>query len=220
MTFSEAISWKYKALTPPKGSLVCGASVMGDPHPGQKMQCFCEPYLPKKPKWCAKQGQDCKCKGNVFIGSAGSASSSNTTFEEMLKDPYYTKKVGSAQGSMNCSTKAFGFDPNPGIDKHCYCDGDLTYNQTLIDEDLAQFQAERDETAARTAEKSAEDERKRAEEEAAAASAAAESAIKAAREERKKREKEILAAQDAAIKKAEAEENAAREAAQAKEKAE
>jgi len=220
MSFTEAISWKYKVLTPPKGSLVCGAAVMGDPHPGQKMQCFCEPAMPKKPKWCAKQGQECKCKGNVFIGSAGSASSANTTFEDMLKDPYFVKKVDAAQGSMNCSVKAFGFDPNPGIDKQCYCDADLTYNQTLIDDDLAEFQAQRDEAAARDAEKGADAERKRAEEEAKAATAAGEAAVKAAREERKKREKEILAAQDAAIKKAEAEENAAREAAQAKEKAE
>jgi hypothetical protein len=220
MTFAEAISWKYRVLAPPRGSLMCGASVMGEPHPGHKMQCFCEPYMPKKPKWCAKQGQDCKCKGNVFIGNAGSASAANTTFEEMLKDPYFVKKLGSSQGSMNCSTKAFGFDPNPGIDKHCYCDGDLTYNQTLIEDDLATFQAERDEAAAKAAEKAAEEDRKRAEEEAKAATAAAEAAIKAANEDRAKREKEILAAQDAAIKKAEAEENAAREAAQAREKAE
>jgi len=220
MTFAEALSWKFKVLSPPKGSLVCGASVMGEPHPGHKMQCFCEPYMPKKPKWCSKQGDDCKCKGNVFIGSAGSSASANTTFQEMLQDPYYVKKIGLSQGSLACTTKAFGFDPNPGIDKHCYCDGDLTYNQTLIDSDLARFQAERDEAAAKAAEKRAAEERKRAEEDAKAAAAAADEAIKAAREERKKKEKEILAAQTTALKKAEDEENAAREAAQAKEKAE
>jgi len=96
--------------------------------------------MPKHPKWCAKQGKDCRCPGgNIFIGSAGSASKANTTFTEMLTDPYFVKKVGKSQGSMNCSVKAFGFDPNPGVDKHCFCDVDMTYNQTLIDQDLAQF---------------------------------------------------------------------------------
>lgn len=115
-------------MDPPQGKLACGASVMGEPHPGQQMQCFCEPYLPKKPRLCAKQGEDCQCKGRVFLGNAGSKSGGNTTFEEMLKEPYTVKKLGLTQGSMNCSVKAMGFDPNPGIDKHCFCDADLTYN--------------------------------------------------------------------------------------------
>lgn len=94
MSFSEAISWKHKIITPPSGSLVCGSSVMGDPHPGQKMQCFCEPRIPRKPKWCAKEGGDCKCQnGNLFLGSAGSEKSGNSSFVEMLKDPYTMKKI-------------------------------------------------------------------------------------------------------------------------------
>jgi len=134
MSFVESISWAYKTVAdPPKGSLVCGHSVMGDPHPGQKMQCFCEPYLPKDPKWCAKQGKDCTCKGRVFMGNAASESTPNTTFDQMLNEPYVAKRLGANQGSINCSAKAMGSDPNPGIDKHCYCDADNTYNQTLID---------------------------------------------------------------------------------------
>lgn len=37
MSFTESLNWKFKVLTPPGGSLMCGASVMGYPHPGQKM---------------------------------------------------------------------------------------------------------------------------------------------------------------------------------------
>lgn len=184
------------------------------------MQCFCEPRIPRKPKWCAKEGGDCKCQnGNLFFGSAGSKTSGNSTFVEMLKDPYTSKKISGSQASLPCSSKAFGFDPNPGISKHCFCDADKTYNQTLIEQDMARFQAERDEAAAKAAEKQAEEERKRAEEEAKAAEEAAEKALKAAEEDRKKREKEILAASEKASKKAEEEENKAREAAQEKMKA-
>lgn len=154
MSFVEAISWGHQTIPdPPKGSLACGHSVMGDPHPGHKMQCFCEPYLPKEPKWCAKQGQDCTCKGRVFLGNVASESSANTTFEEMLKEPYVAKKLGQNQGSINCSSKAMGSDPNPGMDKHCFCDGDVTYNQTLIQEDMDAFEAKRSEEAAEVAEK-------------------------------------------------------------------
>lgn len=220
MNFLEGISWKFSTIVdPPKGSLACGHSVMGDPAPGAKMQCFCEPYLPKKPKWCAKQGEDCNCKGRLFLGNAATEKSPNTTFEEMITQPYTTKRIGTTQGSLNCSVKAFGFDPNPGIDKHCYCDGDLTYKQHLIDEDMGEFEAKRQELAAIEAEKQAEIERKKAEEEAAAAAKAAEESIKIAEENEKKREKEIKEAQEAALKKAAEEEAAAREAAQAKEKA-
>lgn len=220
MAFVEAISWAYKTIAdPPQGSLVCGSSVMGEPHPGHKMQCFCEPHLPREPHWCAKQGQECGCKGRVFLGNAASAASPNTTFEEMLTEPYTVKRLGATQGSLTCSVKAMGFDPNPGMDKHCYCDGDLTYNQTLIDEALDAFEAKRQELAAIAAEKVADLERKKAEEEAVGAQDAADRAIKAAEEAEKKREKEILAEEEAAKKKAEEEEKAAREAAQAKEKA-
>lgn len=46
-----------------------------------------------------------------------------------------------------------GSDPNPGMDKHCFCDGDVTYNQTLIQEDMDAFEAKRSEEAAEVAEK-------------------------------------------------------------------
>jgi hypothetical protein len=63
MSFVESISWGFKTIVDaPQGSLMCGASVMGEPHPGHKMQCFCEPHLPSDPKWCANEGQDCKLK--------------------------------------------------------------------------------------------------------------------------------------------------------------
>jgi hypothetical protein len=144
MNFVESISWGYKTLSdPPQGSMVCGASVMGEPHPNHKMQCFCEPHLPSDPKWCANGGEDCKCKGRVFLGNKASSSSSNTTFINMIHEPYTVKRLGTTQGSINCTAKAMGFDPNPGFDKHCYCDADLVYNETIIEEDLAAFEAKR-----------------------------------------------------------------------------
>lgn len=71
----------------------------------------------------------------------------------MLKEPYVAKKLGQNQGSINCSSKAMGSDPNPGMDKHCFCDSDVTYNQTLIQEDMDAFEAKRQEEAAEVAEK-------------------------------------------------------------------
>lgn len=128
MSFVESISWGFKTIVDaPQGSLMCGASVMGDPHPGHKMQCFCEPHLPSDPKWCASEGQDCKCKGNVFFGQKSNDHNTNLTFIEMIHEPYGVKRLGKTQGSMNCSNKAMGSDPLPGFDKHCFCDGDLVY---------------------------------------------------------------------------------------------
>lgn len=210
MNFAESISWGYKTIAdPPQGSLMCGASVMGQPHPDHKMQCFCEPHLPSEPKWCAHGGQDCKCKGRVFLGNYANANSPNLTFIDLVQEPYTEKRLGKTQGSINCSTKAMGFDPNPGFDKHCYCDADLVYAEAMITEDLAAFEAKRQEKAAEEAEKQAELERKKAEEEAAAAAKAAAEAIKAAEEAEKKREAEIIAEQEAAKKKAEEEAKAA-----------
>lgn len=86
-----------------------------------------------------------------------------------------------------------GFDPNPGFDKHCFCDPDLVYYEDMINDDLAAFEERRQEKAAEEAEKLANLERIKAEEEATAAAEAAAAAIKAAEEAEKKREAEILA---------------------------
>lgn len=65
MSFAEALNWKFVQRAAPqgKGSMVCGSSAMGDPAPGQKTQCFCEPLMPTKPAWCAEEGGNCNCKG-------------------------------------------------------------------------------------------------------------------------------------------------------------
>ncbi|MGB1598514.1 MAG: hypothetical protein ACPIOQ_37515, partial [Promethearchaeia archaeon] len=72
--------------------------------------------------------------------------------------------------------------------------GAASYNQTLIDQDLARFQAERDEAAAKAAEKRAAEERKRAEEDRLQREleerrmAEKQSALRIQEEERRKRE--------------------------------
>ena len=145
----------------------------------------------------------------MFYGNYANAKTNNLTFIDLILEPYAVKRLGKTEGSVNCSNKAIGSDPNPGFDKHCYCDADLVYSETIIEEDLAAFEIKRQEKAAEEAEKQAEIERKKAEEEAAAAAKAAAAAIKAAEEAEKKREQEILAAQEAAKKKAEEEAKAA-----------
>jgi hypothetical protein len=57
----------------------------------------------------------------------------------MITEPYTVKRLGKMQASIACNVKAMGFDPNPGIQKHCYCDGDLVYDETHIEDDLAEF---------------------------------------------------------------------------------
>jgi hypothetical protein len=75
----------------------------------------------------------------MFMGNVASSSSANTSFDEMLALPYAHKTLGPMKSINNCSVKTFGFDPNPGMEKHCYCDADVTYNVTLVQEDLAGY---------------------------------------------------------------------------------
>jgi hypothetical protein len=190
----------------------CKNDRFGDIAPGQQKQCFCEFPIPRKPKICAKEGENCQCPGTgkVFYGSKSSEKNPRATFLEMVDIPY-AYKGARANGVTPCKNDFFG-DPLPGISKQCYCDGDNWYDQKEIDIDFAQFKAKKDEEEALRQQQLAEAAKKAAEEEAARVTAEAKAAAEAAEAEAKARAAAAIAAEEAARKKAEDEAKAARDA--------
>ena len=64
----------------------------------------------------------CNCTGTVYFGarfvSGTPGSGAENTFAQMLDSPYLTKQVA---GSIQCTSQAFGSDPDGGRYKMCFC---------------------------------------------------------------------------------------------------
>jgi len=63
----------------------------------------------KKGRFCAREGQDCDCKGTIYYGA----------------DFIWRKQFSETDGVTRCSNSVFG-DPFIGASKACYCDGEQT----------------------------------------------------------------------------------------------
>jgi hypothetical protein len=105
------------------GQIACSSEALGDPAPGVPKQCICQSNglkMTPKAKKCAKEGESCSCKGNVFYGFAPDGK-----FEQIFRSPtgaetYAVKKI-LAGDSMKCDTSEFG-DVAFGKPKTCFCD--------------------------------------------------------------------------------------------------
>jgi len=118
-TFSEALNYAFLQVDPIHGSLKCESKLIGDMAPGFKKQCFCEKKMPRKPIYCAKEGENCECPaGNkVFYGAESTLKSVNATFDEMVDEcPGYSYGFSPVKESMKCGNGNFN-DPLPGQSK-------------------------------------------------------------------------------------------------------
>lgn len=94
-------------------------------------------------KRCATQDGTCKCNGgNVFYGLLEVEGSSPASFDDMYMTSFAVKY--DVNGAVQCNTKTFGFDPQPGKAKQCYCD-DIEYeDKECIESELAYWAEQRE----------------------------------------------------------------------------
>jgi hypothetical protein len=71
---------------------LCRNSVFGDPQPGIRKMCFCEPPRETPITRCGLQGEDCACKGNVFIGKLDIDGVEPAPFASMMELPFDFKQ--------------------------------------------------------------------------------------------------------------------------------
>jgi len=111
----------------------CNGLTFGDPQPGVRKVCFCEPPRETPIERCGLQGEDCHCKGTAFIGKLEIDGVMPAPFAEMFELPFSFKE--NVTQKVQCEWSQFGdSDPFPEIAKQCFCDSagrkDLTEVQT------------------------------------------------------------------------------------------
>jgi len=85
----------------------------------------------------------CKCnKGNVFFGLVEVDGYSPAGFDDMYGNSFAVK--WNVTGEVACNEKTFGFDPQPGYAKQCFCD-DIEYeDEECIRDELAYWAEQRE----------------------------------------------------------------------------
>jgi len=176
--------------------------------------------MPRKPLFCAKEGDVCSCPAGrkVFFGAASTEKNVNATFQEVV-DQWYSYGFSPKKGEMKCSLDNFN-DPLEGQTKKCFCDVDDYYHQEWIDEDFKELAAKKEEEEEEAKAKELEAKRKALEAEAKRVAAEAKAAQERADKERIKKIQEARAAADKAREEAEAEAKKLRDAARERQKKE
>lgn len=73
----------------------------------------------------------------VFFGLVEVDGHSPANFDEMFGNSFAAKF--DVDGNVNCNEKAFGFDPQPGKAKQCFCD-DIGYeDRECVEAELAHW---------------------------------------------------------------------------------
>lgn len=118
------------------GAIPCGNMEFGDPIRGASKQCFCEADAQPQVKRCATQDGTCRCNGgNVFFGLLEVDGWSPASFDEIWSAAFAVKY--NVTGEVQCNSHTFGFDPQPGKAKQCFCD-DIGYeDKECIEYELA-----------------------------------------------------------------------------------
>lgn len=100
----------------------CSTLEMGDPLPGDRKLCFCEPPRVQPIVRCGLQGEDCSCKGTAFIGKLDIDGVMPAPFASMFELPFNYKE--NVTQKLNCEWSSFGgvSDPFPEVAKQCFCD--------------------------------------------------------------------------------------------------
>ena len=92
-SFSQAIQYAFRQENPGNNQINCNNHRFGDVAPGRAKQCFCEAPIPRNPKACGNEGQNCRCpgRGKVFYGAKSTSTNPHATFKEIVETPYLVK---------------------------------------------------------------------------------------------------------------------------------
>lgn len=86
------------------------------------MQCYCETKQ-YAPTYCAEDGGECLCNGNVFFMKKLGLPAVNEMFFTAMNTEPYTVNEANKTGSLHCGKSSFeNVNPAPGEDKVCWCD--------------------------------------------------------------------------------------------------
>lgn len=142
-TFNNALQWSFGMIKPIAGKVMCDTSLIQDPLGADTDKvCFCEPEAPQPPKRCGGEGDMCTCRGAVFYGARQlppSKSGLRNNFDGLRKQPYAVKYFDDSAGEVECTSKAFGEDPLPGVSKECWCDSHKTVDKKTVELDKEEF---------------------------------------------------------------------------------
>lgn len=126
-----------------EGAIGCNSMEFGDPVKGANKQCFCEQNEYPQVKRCATQDGTCKCNGgNVFFGLLEVDGISPASFDDVESAAFAVKY--NVHGSVQCNSKTFGFDPQPGKPKQCFCDDVQYEDEEYIEPELEYWQEQRE----------------------------------------------------------------------------
>lgn len=87
---------------------------------------------------CAEEGigsEQCHCTGEVYYGPKylNGVNGTETTLEDIKTLTHKMIHQPSPNGNLLCSQAAFypnGYNPNPGVQHHCFCQSELLYKTT------------------------------------------------------------------------------------------
>jgi len=87
-------------------------------------QCWCEPEPEYEPYHCSADGGQCSCKnGNVFYGIKNVPGTDRIASWDDVSVNDMAVVEANKTDYVECSPESFGdTDPQPGIEKECYCD--------------------------------------------------------------------------------------------------
>ena len=116
--------YRDQALIGGKGQ--CSNSILGDPLPGIRKQCWCEPWESFPPTHISVEGdtkvqEKCPTGKYVYFGRYKDDKQTVLDFEGMTKEGKYLR-MKNQDDKTTCSNGSFKENPQPGIQKQCFCD--------------------------------------------------------------------------------------------------
>lgn len=120
--------WKSRSKqSPSSGKISCSNRVFGDPAPGVRKQCICEPSGKHQPFRQAAEGdrRTYTCKGQVLYMD-GYNKGKEMLYQDAVKKAVHVKSGKTVR--YQCNNRNLGKDPLPGQKKACFCDEQNFYN--------------------------------------------------------------------------------------------
>lgn len=122
-TFDKLRTWKTATRSATgETEVTCTYNNFGlteDFFPDKEKRCWCEWQPQRLPHYCAADGGDCLCKGNVFFMK----DDGKRDFVTQSDGDWTWNSVNGTAKSLKCSKENFeGVDPQPGVPNACFCD--------------------------------------------------------------------------------------------------
>jgi hypothetical protein len=124
--------WKYASKpSPSNGKIQCSNRVFGDPSPGIRKQCMCEPNAKLPPFRQAFEGdrKTHTCRGQVLYVDGFNNKNKAMPYHDAIKGAVHVKSNTNGKAiRYQCNNRALGKDPMPGHKKQCFCDESSFYS--------------------------------------------------------------------------------------------